>query len=335
LIDGGEFSVKRIKRTNDLAFRKAFGSIDTKEILIGLINDLLGIKPESLVFENPYSIDDYKELLNGKEISVYRQTIRDISALMETTVFTAELQVLKTSYFAERSIYYPFDRFCKNYNKEDTTQTIEAIKQDKKSDRYASLVPVYALNILGFPLFTKDDDALRVFQLYDPKRKKKFIKDLIQIGFFEYTKKTFETENQKHWRDYFMDLNVSTSAPEYIRKAANIVEYANLAKEEQKVISVLEKNQADYDASIASAFLDGEEHQRKIAQQQLDDQQRRFDEEKHHFNEEKHHFNEELNKVERDKITAAKKLISYNMSNIEISELLNLPIEKVNEITGS
>ena len=69
--------------------------------------------------------------------------------------------------------------------------------------RYSSLKPIYALNILGYPHFSEDDDALRIFTLYDRERKKSFDREYLTIAFFELTKNNIETANQRHWRTYF------------------------------------------------------------------------------------------------------------------------------------
>ncbi|MCL2153241.1 MAG: hypothetical protein FWH57_09860 [Oscillospiraceae bacterium] len=61
--------------------------------------------------------------------------------------------------------------------------------------------PVYSLNILGYNHFD-DDDALRIFELHDPERKKRFEKRLLRLGYFELKKPNIETQNQKHWLIY-------------------------------------------------------------------------------------------------------------------------------------
>jgi hypothetical protein len=69
-----------------------------------------------------------------------------------------------------------------------------------KPNRYSSIIPVYALNIVGHSRYD-DDDALRIFELYDPIRNKSFGKDLVRAAVFELTKPNIETDNQRHWRD--------------------------------------------------------------------------------------------------------------------------------------
>jgi len=71
------------------------------------------------------------------------------------------------------------------------------------------------------------------------------------------TKSKIETKNQQYWRDYFTTGVVPPEAPDYIKKASNIIEYANLSEEEKNVSAILEKARADYDAGFSSAYHDG------------------------------------------------------------------------------
>ena len=163
-----DWKMERVSPTNDLALRKVFASAENKDILQGLIADFYGIEAENLVIEHPYSISDYKEVLDGREVYRLREVIRDISASFSIADFVAECQVRSTSFFDERAIFYPLDRFCKNYNKAGAM----LFDSQGKPFRYSSLRPVYALNILGYTHFPKnggvdDSDALRIFEIYD------------------------------------------------------------------------------------------------------------------------------------------------------------------------
>ena len=128
-----------------------------------------------------------------------------------------------------------------------------------KPIRYSSLRPVFALNVLGYSHFKEDGDALRIFELYDPTRNKRFSKELLRIGYFELSKPNVETVNQMHWKEYFTTGTVKPDAPEYIRKACSVIDYANLGKEEREVAFALEKGQAIHDAELVSSFLDGKD----------------------------------------------------------------------------
>ena len=245
--------MKRIPATSDLAFKKVLASEENKDILGGFIHDFFGVIAEDLTIINPYSIDVVKEHnKDGSDVSVLRQILRDITATFKVADFVSELQVRKTRYFDERSIYYPLRRFCDNYS---ITGSMEA-GSDRKPNRYSSLRPVYALNILDYTHF-HDEDSLRIFELYDPVRNKKPNKDLFKIGYFELTKNNIETANQQHWHNYFKTGESSANAPEYIKKASSLIEMVNLEEEERKVVDVLEKAQAILDAEYSSAFFDG------------------------------------------------------------------------------
>ena len=76
------------------------------------------------------------------------------------------------------------------------------INKSGRLNRYSGIKPVYSLNILGYNHFD-DEDALRIFELYDPERNKRFEKRLLRLGYFELNKPRVETLNQKHWYDYF------------------------------------------------------------------------------------------------------------------------------------
>ena len=243
----------RVSPTADMAFKKVFGSEENKDILGGFIEDFFELKPEEIVIEKPYSIAVCKEFIKSEEISTLRETLKDVAATFKTADFVSELQVRKTSYYEERSLYYPLNRFVQNYSK------VEAMKIDVngKPIRYSSLRPVYSMNILGYNLFEDDEDALRIFELYDPKRNKNFIKKLLRIGYFELKKSNIETVNQKYWHDYFNTGKVDDKAPEHIKKASRIIEFVNLSEEERNMISTLERLEANEQAERYYLYTEG------------------------------------------------------------------------------
>ena len=125
--------------------------------------------------------------------------------------------------------------------------------------RYSSLKPIYALNILGYPHFSGDDDALRIFTLYDKERKKSFDREYLTIAFFELTKNNIETANQRHWRTYFNTGEAADDAPDYIKKAAHVIETANMTQEERDMFEQFERAEERYKNTIYAALLEGEE----------------------------------------------------------------------------
>ena len=193
-IKEGVIKLDKILPTGDLAFKKVFSSEENKDILSGLIRDffMIDVSEDDLVIENPYSIAAYQEYVDGKEISLLRHTtkdiaatidpLRDVSLSFEKADFISEMQIRKTKYYAERFLIYPFERFCQNYGRAKASAT----EYNERKSHYSGIRPIYALNIIGEPHFTQggDNDALRVFTMYDLVRKKNYPKKLIHIGFF-------------------------------------------------------------------------------------------------------------------------------------------------------
>ena len=256
ILHRGRGYLKRISPTGDLAFKKVLSSEENKDILGGLIKDFFEVDAEELTLENPYNIAAYKEILTaGEEVTVLRNTLKDVAATFRVADFVSEIQIKKTLYFDERSLYYPLVRYTQNYSKEGFMKA----RADGKPSRYSSLRPIYALNILGYSHFDEngDEDALRIFELYDPERHKRFNKRLLRIGYFKLTKPHIETDNQRYWRDYFTTGEVSAGAPEYIKKASSIIEFLNLTEEERNVVQILDKAQAIMDSELVSSYFEG------------------------------------------------------------------------------
>jgi predicted transposase/invertase (TIGR01784 family) len=235
-------------------FKKLMASVEHKDILSGIIVDILGIVPEDLTIVNPYSIELCKSLVGETDVNKLRYVLRDIAATFKNGNFVSELQIRKTRHFHERLAYYPMKRYCENYADESRI----TVGRDGDKNLYESLCPVYALNILEQSHYD-DDDALRVFELYDPKRQKSFGKDILKIGCFELKKVNIETENQKHWCDFFMGREISTNAPDYIKKASEVVDFANLGEEERQVAEAIEKASATLQDELDYSYYEGME----------------------------------------------------------------------------
>jgi uncharacterized protein YerC len=93
--------------------------------------------------------------------------------------------------------------------------------------------------------------------LYDPIRQKNFGKDLLKIGCFELSKATAETDNQKHWRDFFTSKEISPNAPDYIKKASEVIDFVNLREEERQVADAIEKAKATLQDELDYSFFEG------------------------------------------------------------------------------
>jgi hypothetical protein len=166
---------------------------------------------------------------------------------------------MKAKFFDERMLMYLFDRFRKNYNRSGRME----VDAHGKPNRYSSLIPVYALNIIGYSHYN-DEDALRIFEFYDPIRNKSFGKNLVKFGVFEYTKPNIETVNQRYWRDYYLTGSVNADAPDYIRKASRIIELDNLNEAERKMATIYELAEEAWENDVTGAFLQGKDDGRAL-----------------------------------------------------------------------
>jgi hypothetical protein len=68
-----------------------------------------------------------------------------------------------------------------------------------------------------------------------------------------FSKSNIETENQRRWRTFFKTGEAPEGAPEYIRKAAWVIEKSNMTKEEREVYDQIQKAQDTYDSEIYTA----------------------------------------------------------------------------------
>ena len=250
-----------IAPTSDLGFKKLTCEETNKDVLQGIIGDFfdLWIPLDDIHITVPYDIRSYDEYLKrlsgGNEISEkLRQTIQDVAADIKIADFGSEIQVRSDKYFTPRCLFLAFARFCSNYSVPGKM----VFRYDGKPIRYSSLKPVYYLNIIDYPHFIGDDDALRIFTFNDRVRNKSLDREYMTIAFFELGKNNVETSNQRHWKKFFKTGEAPDEAPEYIKKAARVIEKANLTQEERKMYDQLQTAQDIHDSVVYTAQIEGE-----------------------------------------------------------------------------
>jgi predicted transposase/invertase (TIGR01784 family) len=120
----------------DFAFKKLFGSEENKELLISLINAIVGEKDqvESLILRNPYNLADYKA---GK-MSVLDIKAQDSSGRW----FNVEMQMSQDLNYDSRALYY-WARLLSDQLGEGMV--------------YTQLCKTISINILNFDLNRKHD----------------------------------------------------------------------------------------------------------------------------------------------------------------------------------
>jgi len=204
----------------DFAFKKVFGSADSKDILISFLNAIIDFennrKIRDLMIVDPYNIP----MLKGM-----KDTYVDVKAeLDDGSRVIIEMQVLNHEGFEKRVLY----NAAKNYSIQLT-----------KGDAYHLLNPVIALTITDFVLFDGNPELINNFKLIE---KKQFIEysDDIELIFIELPKFTKQEDALETIQDkwlYFIknagDLDyIPNNLDQELEKAFNIANEANLSPEE-------------------------------------------------------------------------------------------------------
>ncbi len=204
----------------DFAFKKVFGSANSKDILISFLNAVIEFdnarKIKDLIIVDPYSIP----LLKGM-----KDTYVDVKAeLDDNSKVIIEMQILNHEGLEKRILY----NAAKNYS-----------IQLKKGDAYHLLNPVIALTITDFVLFKNNEELINSFKLIEKKRFIEYSDDieLIFIELPKYHKTEAELDTvQDKWLYFIKNAGNLDYLPDNLNqeleKAFNIANEANLSEEE-------------------------------------------------------------------------------------------------------
>jgi predicted transposase/invertase (TIGR01784 family) len=219
-----------INPKTDFAFKKIFGSIDSKDILISFLNALL-YNGESII-EDLEIIDPY----SAPNIPSLKETFLDIKAQISgNKIVIIEMQVLNVVAFDKRVVY--------NAAKTFSTQL-------KSGQGYSRLNPVIALTITDFQMFSQRNKVISRFTFADMQDSFVYPDHPLDLVFVElpnFTKNLSELETIADKWIYFMkQTNALETVPETmgevpeIQKAFRIANVANLSLQE---LEDLEKQQ--------------------------------------------------------------------------------------------
>ena len=160
--------MKFISPKVDYAFKKIFGSEQSKDILISFLNAVIygGEKIiQSLTIINPYNL--------GQAMTL-KDTYLDIKAVLyDGSIVVIEMQIARVSAFSKRVVY--------NLSKAYTNQL--GIGED-----YLSLTPVIAVTITDFILFNQTPDVINQFIFQEKTKKFAYPDTELQLIFIELPK---------------------------------------------------------------------------------------------------------------------------------------------------
>jgi predicted transposase/invertase (TIGR01784 family) len=236
-----------ISPKTDFAFKKIFGSTDSKDILISFLNAILyrgepTIKDLEII--NPYS---------ASRVTGLKDTYLDVKAKItgDKTVII-EMQVLNVAAFDKRVLY--------NAAKTYATQL-------KSGEGYWKLKPVIALTITDFVMFENTDRVISHFVFKENEDLFDYPNHELELFFVELPKfhkelDDLETLTEK-WIYFMKNTNQLESVPETmgivpeIEKALRIANQANLSPEELEDLEKREMFIEDQQGAIIKGRQEG------------------------------------------------------------------------------
>ena len=180
----------------DFAFKKVFGSEDSKIRLISFLNAIIqfadNAQIKDLTIVDPYNIP----LLKGM-----KDTFVDVKAVLDNGLkVIIEMQVLNHPGFEKRVLY----NAAKNYS----TQLL-------KSEQYHLLNPIIALTIVDFIMFEDSDQVISNFKLIEKENFINYSDDLEMI-FIELPKFTKQPEELMDITDQWIYFIKNAGGLKYI-----------------------------------------------------------------------------------------------------------------------
>ena len=240
--------MKFISPKTDFAFKKIFGSIHSKNILISFLNAIVYNNQniiQSLEILNPY---------NPEVTNTIKENYLDVKAVLDNGyIVIIEIQVLNVKDLKKREIY----NLAKAYgNQLDVGQG------------YMMLKPFIALTIADFVLFEKIDKMITKFKFKEETELFNY-QDELTLMFVELPKFKKELSALKTLSDkwiYFIksapNLEVIPESLEEVSEigaALNIANMANLSNEELEELEQQEKLIRDKKGQMSLARKEGEE----------------------------------------------------------------------------
>ncbi|TAH25951.1 MAG: Rpn family recombination-promoting nuclease/putative transposase [Oscillatoriales cyanobacterium] len=225
------------------AFKKIFGSSESKEILISFLN--------ALIYEGNSTIEDL-EIINPnlpRQLADLKDTYLDVTAKLDDgTLVIIEILVLNVQYSGNRVLY--------------NAATTYAF-QLQRGEGYRMLKPLIALTITDFEMFRNSPNLISRFVYKEVESNLNYPEDAMNLVFIELPKFHKEASQLETLTDkwiYFMKYarmlsevpETIDSVPE-IHKAFDLANQARLSREEVEVYERKEQFIHDQQGAIIKA----------------------------------------------------------------------------------
>jgi len=247
-----------INPKTDYAFKKIFGSSDSKDILISFLN--------AIIYEGNPTIEDL-EIIDPNlppRVEGLKDSSLDVKAkLADGTIVIIEMQVLNVESFGQRILY----NAAKTY-----------AFQLQKGEGYRMLKPVIALTITDFEMFKNSGKLISRFVYKEENSNLEYPDNDIKLVFVELPKFNKSVDQLETLADkwlYFMKYAITItevppvmdSVPE-IHQAFGIADRANLSPDELANIERQEMFIYDQQGTIIKAVKDAVQEARQEARQE-------------------------------------------------------------------
>ncbi|XZN98860.1 MAG: Rpn family recombination-promoting nuclease/putative transposase [Microcoleus sp.] len=236
-----------INPKTDYAFKKIFGSSESKDILISFLN--------ALIYEGNPTIQDL-EIINPNlppKVEGLKDSYLDVKAKLNNgTLVIIEMQVLNVQSFGKRVFY----NAAKTY-----------AFQLQAAQGYRLLKPVIALTITDFEMFPNSEELISRFVYKEVDKNFTYPENDLDLVFVELPKFTKQEDQLETLADkwiYFMkNARSLTSVPETmdsipeIHQAFDIANQARLSREELEDLDRREQFIYDQQGAIIKAVQEG------------------------------------------------------------------------------
>jgi predicted transposase/invertase (TIGR01784 family) len=249
-----------INPKTDFAFKKIFGSTDSKDILISFLNALL--YQGQPIIEDLEIIDPY----SASKVTGLKDTYLDVKAkITGNKTVIIEMQVLNVAAFDKRVVY--------NAAKAYATQL-------KSGEGYSKLNPVIALTITDFEMFKNREAVISDFVFKEKQELFDYPNYELELVFVELPKFHKELDDletlAEKWIYFLKNTSRLESIPETmgivpeIQKAFGIANQANLTREELEDLEKQEIFLEDQRGAIIKGRQEGrQEGQLELIMRQL------------------------------------------------------------------
>ncbi|HSF74795.1 MAG TPA: Rpn family recombination-promoting nuclease/putative transposase [Microcoleus sp.] len=204
-----------INPKTDFAFKKIFGSAESKDILISFLNAIL--YEAQPVIEDLEIIDPYL----APKIKGVKDTYLDVKAKISgNKTVIIEMQVLNVESFEKRILY----NATKAYSMQLTT-----------GSRYSLLNPVIALTITDFQMFEDLETVISRFIFKEKSFSRDYLADEFELVFvelpkFDKTLQELETLTDK-WIYFMKTAQILRSVPEELGNVPELLQAFAIANE--------------------------------------------------------------------------------------------------------